>query len=210
MLHQAVALPGTGLQARPAGDTRSSTVIGASAQDSERARRFRDAALPHLDDVYTLARYLLRDASDAEDAVQECYLRALKHFDSYRGPAMKPWLFAILRNVCHSEFARRAHVSVSPIADVAEDEEATPLWREAQDTPEDTVLRRRDSSSVQRLVAALAEPFRETFVLREVQNLSYREIAEIVGAPVGTVMSRLARARAMLRAAWRAEEEQPK
>jgi RNA polymerase sigma-70 factor, ECF subfamily len=210
MLHQAIALPGTGLQALPAGDTRSSTVIAASAQDSERARRFRDAALPHLDDVYTLARYLLRDASDAEDAVQECYLRALKHFDSYRGPAMKPWLFAILRNVCHSEFARRANVSVSPIADVAEDEQATPLWREAQDTPEDTVLRRRDSRSVQRLVAALAEPFRETFVLREVQSLSYREIAEIVGAPVGTVMSRLARARAMLRAAWRAEEEQPK
>jgi RNA polymerase sigma-70 factor (ECF subfamily) len=185
-------------------------VIAASAQDSERARRFRDAALPHLDDVYTLARYLLRDAGDAEDAVQECYLRALKHFDSYRGPAMKPWLFAILRNVCHSEFARRANVSVSPIADVAEDEQATPLWREAQDTPEDTVLRHRDSSSVQRLVAALAEPFRETFVLREVESLSYREIAEIVGAPVGTVMSRLARARAMLRAAWRAEEEQPK
>ena len=210
MLHQAIALPGTGLQARPAGDTRSSTVIAASAQDSERARRFRDAALPHLDDVYTLARYLLRDAGDAEDAVQECYLRALKHFDSYRGPAMKPWLFAILRNVCHSEFARRANVSVSPIADVAEDEQATPLWREAQDTPEDTVLRHRDSSSVQRLVAALAEPFRETFVLREVESLSYREIAEIVGAPVGTVMSRLARARAMLRAAWRAEEEQPK
>src|SRR5215510_15993049 len=74
-----------------------------------KARRFRDAALPYLDDVYTLARYLLRDASDAEDAVQECYLRALKHFDSYRGPAMKPWLFAILRNVCNAEYARRKH-----------------------------------------------------------------------------------------------------
>jgi RNA polymerase sigma-70 factor (ECF subfamily) len=80
----------------------------AANDDPDRARRFRDAALPCLDDVYTLARYLLRDASDAEDAVQECYLRALKHFDSYRGPAMKPWLFAILRNVCHAEFARRA------------------------------------------------------------------------------------------------------
>ena len=76
--------------------------------DPEKARRFRDAALPYLDDVYTLARYLLRDAADAEDAVQECYLRAFKHFDSYRGPAIKPWLFAILRNVCRAEFARRA------------------------------------------------------------------------------------------------------
>src|SRR5213592_3341826 len=93
-----------------------------SVNDSDRARRFRDGALPHLDDVYTLARYLLRDASDAEDAVQECYLRALKHFDSYRGPAIKPWLFAILRNVCHAEFARRATTSVSSVADLAEDE----------------------------------------------------------------------------------------
>ena len=64
-----------------------------------RAQRFRDAALPHLDEVYTVARYLLRDTNDAEDAVQECYLRALRHFDSFRGPAMKPWLLAILKNV---------------------------------------------------------------------------------------------------------------
>src|SRR6187402_1264578 len=75
--------------------------------DADRTRRFRDAALPYLDDVYTLARYMLRDPTDAEDAVQECYLRALKHFDSFRGPAMKPWLFSILRNICHAEFARR-------------------------------------------------------------------------------------------------------
>src|SRR5215471_21410171 len=82
--------------------------INASVDDPEKARRFREAALPYLDDAYTLARYLLRDASDAEDAVQECFLRAYKHFDSYRGPAMKPWLFAILRNVCRAEYARRA------------------------------------------------------------------------------------------------------
>ena len=69
---------------------------GRDDEDADRARRFRDAALPHLDDVYTLARYLLRDAADAEDAVQECYLRALRHFDSYRGPAMKPWMVSIL------------------------------------------------------------------------------------------------------------------
>src|ERR1700716_4151870 len=81
--------------------------VSAANDDPEKARRFRDAALPYLDDAYTLARYLLRDATDAEDAVQECYLRAFKHFDSYRGPAMKPWLFAILRNVCRAEYARR-------------------------------------------------------------------------------------------------------
>src|SRR5436190_6311911 len=101
----------------------------ASGEPNDKARRFRDAALPHLDDVYTLARYLLRDATDAEDAVQECYLRALKHFDGYRGPAMKPWLFAILRNVCHAEYARRATAAVPSIDDLPETAEQTPLWR---------------------------------------------------------------------------------
>jgi RNA polymerase sigma factor (sigma-70 family) len=178
--------------------------------DAEKARRFRDAALPYLDDVYTLARHLLRDASDAEDAVQECYLRALKHFDSYRGPAMKPWLFAILRNVCRAEFARRASSPAKAIDDLPDDAEQQPLWQEADETPESQMLRRRDASTIQELVAALAEPFRETLVLREIHNLSYREIADIVAAPVGTVMSRLARARAMLRTAWMADEEQSK
>jgi RNA polymerase sigma factor (sigma-70 family) len=204
-------LPGARLQTRPAlvKDAGQSMPIGGSNNDPDRARRFRDAALPHLDDVYTLARYLLRDAADAEDAVQECYLRALKHFDSYHGPAMKPWLFAILRNVCRAEYARRANSPINPAED-ADDEQATPLWHETQDTPETQVLRRRDASTIQQLVATLAEPFRETFVLREIQNLSYREIADIVDAPVGTVMSRLARARALLRAAWIAEQEQSK
>ncbi len=180
-------------------------------QDPEKARRFRDAALPYLDEVYTLARYLLRDAADAEDAVQECYLRALKHFDSYRGPAMKPWLLAILRNVCRVEFARRASSPTASIDDAQENgEHAIPLWHETQDTPEIELLRQRDATAIQRLIASLDEPYRETFVLREIQNLSYREIADVVGAPVGTVMSRLARARAMLRSAWSAEEELPK
>ncbi|KAA0077087.1 sigma-70 family RNA polymerase sigma factor [Tardiphaga sp. P9-11] len=179
--------------------------------DGERTHRFREAALPCLDEVYTLARYLLRDADAAEDAVQECYLRALKHFDSYRGPAIKPWLFAILRNICHAEFARRTN-SPTAIADIAEAEsqEAAPLWHEAQASPEAELLRRRDATTIQRLVSTLAEPFREILVLREMQNLSYREISDIVGAPIGTVMSRLARARAMLRTAWMAEEEPQK
>jgi RNA polymerase sigma-70 factor (ECF subfamily) len=180
-----------------------------SDHDPGKAQRFRDAVLPCLDDAYTLARYLLRDANDAEDAVQECYLRALKHFDSYRGPAIKPWLFAILRNVCHAEFARRAS-SPATTDDLADDAERTPLWREAPETPEAQLLRQRDATAIRRLVIALDEPFRETFVLREIQNLSYREIAEVAEVPVGTVMSRLARARAMLRSAWLAEEEQPK
>jgi len=181
--------------------------VSTSNEDPDKARRFREAALPYLDDVYTLARYLLRDASDAEDAVQECYLRALKHFDGYRGPAMKPWLFAILRNVCHAEYARRASAAVPSLDDLPEPAQQTPMWREEQQTPEAEILRERDAATIRRLVEALAEPFKETFVLREINNLSYREIADAVGAPVGTVMSRLARARAMLRSAWMAEQE---
>lgn len=184
--------------------------LKSSDDDPEKARRFREAALPYLDDAYTLARYLLRNATDAEDAVQECYLRAFRHFDGYRGPAMKPWLFAILRNVCSAEHTRRAATPTSAIEDAPESAAHTPLWREAQETPEAQILREKDSDTIRRLVAALAEPFRETLVLREIQNLSYREIAEIAEVPVGTVMSRLARARAMLRSAWLAEEEQPK
>jgi RNA polymerase sigma-70 factor (ECF subfamily) len=175
--------------------------------EQEKMRRFRDAALPHLDDLYTLARYLMRNPTDAEDAVQECYLRALRHFDSYRGPAMKPWLLAILRNVCKAEFARRGKDEVP--TDFAQDEsvaEDMPMWQEPQASPEKLILRQQDSATIRRLVAELPEPFRETIVLREVNDLSYQEIAEVAGVPVGTVMSRLARARAMLRSAWNATE----
>ena len=175
--------------------------------EQARMRRFRDAALPHLDDVYTLARYLMRNASDAEDAAQECYLRALRHFDSYRGPAMKPWLLTILRNVCNAEFRRRAGGEM--LTDYATDEtlaEEMPMWQEPQASPEKMIVQRQDSATIRRLVAELPEPFREAIVLREMNNLSYQEIAQVAGVPIGTVMSRLARARAMLRSAWNATE----
>ncbi len=180
-----------------------------SGDHHDRARRFHDLALPHLDDVYTLARYLLRDSADAQDAAQECYLRALRHFDTYRGPAIKPWLFAILRNICRGEFSRRSSAPVAMDGETEEDEEAAPLWQEAQASPETQMLREWDAETIRRLVAELPEPFREAIVLREINDLSYREIADVVGAPVGTVMSRLARARSMLRKAWMTEEGQP-
>jgi RNA polymerase sigma-70 factor (ECF subfamily) len=171
--------------------------------DRDRATRFRDLALPHLGDVYTLARYLLGGTADADDAVQECYLRAYRHFDTYRGPQIKPWLFAILRNVCHSTRARAA-AAPRAAGSMAEDidEAAAPMWNETPETPENEMLRRQDSDTIRDLVAALPSAFREVIVLREIEDLSYREIADVVRVPVGTVMSRLARARAMLRAAW--------
>jgi RNA polymerase sigma-70 factor (ECF subfamily) len=183
------------------------TMAGNADDHQERARRFRDAALPYLDDAFTLARYLMRNVADAEDAVQECYLRALRHFDSYRGPAMKPWLLTILRNVCYGEFARRGKDELP--ADFSEPNnaaDAEPMWQETQPSPEAELLRRQDSEAIRRLIAALPQPFREVIVLREINDLSYGEIAEVAEIPVGTVMSRLARARSMLRSAWNAAE----
>jgi RNA polymerase sigma-70 factor (ECF subfamily) len=181
----------------------------ATDADPARAGRFRDAAVPHLDAVYTLARYLLRDPSDAEDAVQECYLRALRHFDTLRSPEVKPWLFAILRNVCRVEYGRRSRVLLYDVNAEPDKLEGTfPLWREAQDTPETETLRKLDAETIRGLVAALPDAFREVIVLREIDDLPYREIAAIINAPVGTVMSRLARGRAMLREAWLKAEQQ--
>ena len=181
-----------------------------ASEIDDKAQRFRDAALPYLDEVYTLARYLMRNTDDAEDAVQECYLRALRHFDSYRGPAMKPWLLAILRNVCNTEFTRRGRGEVP--TDYAQDEsvvEEMPMWQEPQASPEKMMLQQQDSATIRRLVAELPEPFREAIVLREMNDLSYKEIAELAGVQVGTVMSRLARARSMLRTAWNLQQKLP-
>src|SRR4029077_19363670 len=131
-----------------------------SGDPNDKARRFRDAALPHLDDVYTLARYLLHNGADADDAVQECYLRALHHFDTYRGPAIKPWLFAILRNVCRGEFARKSsglnYIDQYVGGETDKDEDAVrPLWQEPQVSPETETLHQRDAQTIRRLVAEL-------------------------------------------------------
>ena len=181
-------------------------MAGYAGDEHDKARRFHDAALPYLDDAYALACYLLRNAADAEDAVQDCFLRAFRHFDSYRGPAMKPWLLAILRNVCHAEFARRGRHDVADENDAETKAEAVPLWQEPQPSAEMALMRQHDDATIRRMVEDLPQPFRETLVLREINDLSYQEIAQVAGVPVGTVMSRLARARTMLRSAWTAAE----
>jgi len=172
------------------------------AGDGGKAERFKVLALPHLDDAYTLARYLMRSASDADDAVQECYLRAFRHFDTFRGGPIKPWLMAILRNVCHA-----AHAGGARLVFTTDDElQAPPLWREPGDTPEQAMSRRQETDTMRRLIGELPAEFREVIVLREINDLSYRDIATVIEAPIGTVMSRLARGRALLRDAWRAAE----
>lgn len=163
---------------------------------AERARRFRDAVLPHIDDAYTFARFLMRHQADADDAVRECYLRALRDVDGFRGRAMKPWLFAILRNVCHARLARNG---VS--ADFANGEGA------AGAPADDVMPGRPDGTLMRRLVATLPTPLREAIVLRELCGMSYSEIAEVADVPIGTVVSRLAGARAMMLVAWKASDK---
>jgi RNA polymerase sigma-70 factor (ECF subfamily) len=167
-----------------------------SAIDQE---RFRRTVLAHLDGAYDYARWLCRDPALAEDLVQEAFLRALRGFAGFRGDDPRGWLFAIVRN-CVFSAAR----SGRPLR--AEPAEAEALADEA-DTPETALLRQSEATAVRGAIEALPEPFRETLVLRELQELSYRQIAELTGAPIGTVMSRLARARALLAHALGAHEE---
>jgi len=163
---------------------------------AERARRFRDAVLPHIDDAYTFARFLMCREADADDAVRECYLRALRDVDSFRGRSMKPWLFAILRNVCHTRLARDG-----ASGDLADGEHAT-------EPPADGVMPGRpDGAFMRRLVLGLPMPLREAIVLRELCGMSYGEIAEVASVPTGTVVSRLAGARAMMLVAWKASDK---
>jgi RNA polymerase sigma-70 factor (ECF subfamily) len=166
---------------------------------AEQARRFRDAVLPHIDDAYTFARFLMRHQADADEAVRECYLRALRDIDSFRGRTMKPWLFAILRNVCHAKLARHEASAGS-----VDDDHAA----EAPQAPADSVTPGRpDGTFIRRLVAELPMPLREAIVLRELCGMSYGEIAEVAGVPIGTVVSRLAGARAMMLVAWKATDK---
>ncbi len=175
--------------------------------DEARTRRFREIALPYLDDVFTLARHLTGSVADAEDAAQECFLRAFRHFDSYRGPAIKPWLLAILRNACRANYAKSAAVTYADAGEI--EDVAPPVWAEAADTAEALLLRKHDTDSMRRLIGDLPPEFREVIVLREINELSYREIASVIDAPIGTVMSRLARGRALLRSAWIATQGDP-
>ena len=155
--------------------------------------RFERIVVPHLDDAYTFARYLLRDEHDAQDAVQDAVLRALRYFEGYRDGDARAWLLTIVRNCCltwqRRHKADRATVSFS--------DETVPVVTDARET-DALAIERSDRLAVERAVAALPTEFREVIVLREIEGLSYREISDVVGVPIGTVMSRLARARKRL------------
>jgi len=158
----------------------------------EETERFRRLLLPHLDDAYRFARHLCRDASVAEDLVQDAYLRAFRGFRGFRGGDAKPWLFAVVRSSFLDWAAKQRRWNTT-----ADDGALDDLADEA-DTPEAALLREADDARVREAIDALPDPFREAVVLRELQEMSYRDIAAVTSAPIGTVMSRLARARRML------------
>jgi RNA polymerase sigma-70 factor, ECF subfamily len=165
---------------------------------SERKRRFERLVLPHLDAAYNLARWLTRNDHDAQDVVQEAALRAYRFLDGLRGEA-RPWLLAIVRNSCLS------WLQVNRPADVAGfDDRALELQPADQDGPEVLASRELDRRMLNEAIAALPAQFREVLVLRELEDLSYKEIARIADVPMGTVMSRLSRARRLLAESLRA------
>lgn len=165
------------------------------------AQEFRRLILPHLEGAYNLARYLTRDAVLSEDIVQDAVLRAFRSFAQYRGGSPRAWLFAIVRNCCRTAQAGRAGAVSLVITESSLSEEAAGQLAQHADpgpSPEEEVFRKADVNRVRIAIEAIPEPFRETIVLRDLEDLSYAEIAEVTGVAVGTVMSRLSRARAML------------
>ena len=157
-------------------------------------RSFEQEALPHLDAAYNLARWLTRNEQDAEDVVQEACLRAFRFFAGFRGGNARAWLMTIVRNTCYTWL----HVN-RPLRDAAEFDENCFPRDSCVPNPEEVVLQNNDGVHVRKALEKLPSNFREVLILRELEGMSYREIADITGMPAGTVMSSLWRARGRLR-----------
>ena len=177
----------------------------------DRKRRFELLALPHLDAAFNLARWLAGNTADAEDVVQEAYLRAFRYFDAYQGGNFRVWLLTIVRNsfftwAKENRSSRLVFHAETPTGDTAETE--TTAWGAPPRDPEALLMERIDSQTLPRLMERLPAEYREVLLLREIEDLSYKEIAEVSSVPIGTVMSRLARARVALRKLWFGTEAQ--
>jgi RNA polymerase sigma-70 factor (ECF subfamily) len=167
----------------------------------DRRERFEAIVLPHLDAAYRFARWLSRSPGDADDVVQEAILRAFRGFDTLRGSDVKAWLLTIVKN-CHltavTQQQRRAFV---PLPEEQNVQDGHAMISTTPD-PERSSIDRDEQRTLDRLISALPEDQREILVLREIEEMDYREIATVINIPIGTVMSRLARARAALKTRW--------
>jgi RNA polymerase sigma-70 factor (ECF subfamily) len=171
----------------------------------DKRRRFEAQALPHLDAAYNLARWLARSSGDADDIVQEAMMRAYRGFDGFRGGDAKPWLLAIVRN-CFFTAAVQARQKMK--VPLPEDGAAQcDAFIDEGPDPERAIIQAQQGRKLNEVIAALPREFREVLILREMEDLSYRDIAQVTDAPIGTIMSRLARARALLKERWLGDVE---
>jgi RNA polymerase sigma factor (sigma-70 family) len=161
------------------------------------SQRFRTVVLPHLADAYGLARWLTGDRADAEDVVQDASLRAFRALGGFSGGNARAWVLTIVRNAAYDWLRKNRSANVVAVDDLAALEQALPVRDAAErtETPEAALIAKTEAARLDAAIAGLPPLFRETLVLRDVQGLNYREIAAVTGVPIGTVMSRLARAR---------------
>ena len=172
----------------------------------DRRRRFEVLVLPHLDAAYRFARWLSRSPSDADDLVQEAILRAFRAFDALRGSDVKAWLLTIVRN-CHlTAVKQQQRRGLVPLPDEHDPQDGHAMTATTPD-PESLTMRRDEERTLNRLLSSLPDEHREVLMLREIEEMDYRQIAAVTNVPIGTVMSRLARARAALKARWLQEAE---
>jgi RNA polymerase sigma factor (sigma-70 family) len=173
--------------------------------------RFDAVMLPHLDAAYNLARWLSGSPADADDVVQEAFLRAFRFFDGYEGDNPRAWLLAIVRNTWFTEWRRQHNrADATPYDDSLNVDDQLPGWAdESGDDPEKLAVRQDETELVHRALATLPVEYREVIVLRELEDMSYKDVAAVAGIPMGTVMSRLSRARRMLCTAVKAAQGGP-
>ena len=170
--------------------------------DDENRRRFERLALPHLSAAFNLARWLTHNDHDAQDVVQDAYLRALRYIGSLRGDDARSWLLQVVRNTCFSWLEKNRPVELLRFDERDDNHDALhDIAAPAADEPPAAAARKADRAQINQAIAALPIAYREVLVLRELEDLSYSDIARIADIPIGTVMSRLARARGLMRQA---------
>jgi RNA polymerase sigma factor (sigma-70 family) len=172
----------------------------------EKRARFEAEVLPHLDAAYRFARWLSYSPGDADDVVQEAMLRAFRGFDTLRSADVRPWLLTIVRN-CHlTALKQRQRRGFVPLPEENDAQDGYAMTATTPD-PENASIHRDEQRTLDRLIAALPEEHRTVLMLREIEEMDYRQIARVTNVPIGTVMSRLARSRAALKAQWLQEAE---
>jgi len=181
--------------------TSKGSAPGTSLPGAEQTEQFKQLILPHLDGAYNLACYLTRDPVLSEDVVQDSIVRAFRAFAQFRGASPRAWLFAIVRNCCRTAQSGRSGLLGLVVNESSLNDESVAVLNDQSDpspTPEDQFIHMTEIHRLRAAIKAMPEPFREAIVLRDLEDLSYAEIAEVTAVPVGTVMSRLSRGRQIL------------